>query len=321
MRALTSLLLPAFQRARVLVVGDAMLDRYWLGDAHRISPEAPVPVVKIERTEERLGGAANVARNLAALGCKAGLLAVVGEDDAARSMERIAKESGICTHWVRDANGPTTVKMRVIGRQQQLMRLDFEEHPHPDALDVVHAEFSALLDDYDVVVCSDYAKGALARVQALIALARAKGKSILVDPKGDDYSRYEGATLLTPNRAEAREALGRWKDEEDLTRRAQALRQKLALEAVLITRSEEGMTLYTEAGHFHEAAQTREVFDVTGAGDTVIAVLAATLAAGEDLLTAMRIANRAAGIVVGKLGTAVVTPEELAASLSIGELS
>jgi rfaE bifunctional protein kinase chain/domain len=302
---------PDFSRARVLVAGDVMLDRYWFGDAHRISPEAPVPVVRIARTEERLGGAGNVARNVAALGAKARLLAVVGEDDAAQSVERIAQEAGVQVRLVRDAGGPTTVKMRVIGRQQQLMRIDFEEHPHPLALDRIAAAFEAALADSDVVVCSDYAKGALERIPGLIAAARAAGKPVLVDPKGDDYERYRGATLLTPNRTEAREALGRWKDEEDLTGRAQALRSELELDALLVTRSEEGMTLFTAQGRFHENTHAREVFDVTGAGDTVIAVLAASLAAGADLLTAMRYANRAGGIVVGKLGTATVTPQEL----------
>lgn len=303
-----------FSRARVLVVGDVMLDRYWFGDAHRISPEAPVPIVKIGRTEERLGGAGNVARNLAALGARATLLAVVGEDDAAQSIERIAREEGIDTRLVRDAGGPTTVKMRVIGRQQQLMRVDFEEHPHPKALARIEENFLAALADSDVVVCSDYAKGALEHVQALIQAARAAGKPVLVDPKGEEYERYRGATLLTPNRSEAREALGRWKDEDDLTQRAQTLRATLGLEALLVTRSEEGMTLFTGQGRFHEQARAQEVFDVTGAGDTVIAVLAASLAAGADLVTAMRYANRAGGIVVGKLGTAVVTPAELFAT-------
>ena len=308
---MTSSAFPDTTRARVLVAGDVMLDRYWFGEVNRISPEAPVPVVKVERTDERLGGAANVARNAAALGAKVDLLAVVGEDEGGTVLERLLVAEGIASSLQRDASVTTTVKLRVIGRQQQLLRIDFETVPGPEALQAKLAEFDRRLPACDVVILSDYGKGGLAHVSEMIAMARSAGKPVLVDPKGDDYKRYRGATLLTPNRSEFREVAGRWKTEAELATKAQALRRDLDLEALLVTRSEEGMTLFRESGSFHVPTLAQEVFDVSGAGDTVIATLAVMLAAGLSLEQSVRWANRAGGIVVGKLGTAVVHPQEL----------
>jgi rfaE bifunctional protein kinase chain/domain len=308
--------LPDFSLARVLVTGDVMLDRYWFGDVSRISPEAPVPVVHVQRTEERPGGAANVARNITSLDGGATLLAVVGDDEAGGCLERLLAGERVKASLHRDASLSTTVKLRVIGQQQQLLRIDFERAPSHEVLAAKLDEFERLVDGADAVVLSDYGKGGLAHVEKMIALARRHRKPVLVDPKGHDYARYRGATLLTPNRAEFREVAGRWADEADFVRRAQKLRAELELEALIVTRSEEGMSLFTASESHHEATRAREVFDVSGAGDTVIGVLALMVAAGADLHAAMRVANHAAGIVVGKLGTAVVHREELAASLA-----
>jgi rfaE bifunctional protein kinase chain/domain len=308
--------LPDLARARVLVVGDVMLDRYWFGDVSRISPEAPVPVVRVERTEERPGGAANVARNAAALGATVGLLSVVGEDEAGSALERLVRAEGVRASLHRDPTLATTVKLRVIGRQQQLLRIDFETAPSHEVLADKLSEFEASLADYDVVVLSDYGKGGLAHIERMIAAARRRGRTVLVDPKGDDYARYRGATVVTPNRNELREVVGRWKDEADMTARAERLRAQLDLDALLVTRAEEGMTLYRAGSVQHEPTKAREVYDVSGAGDTVIATLAVMLGSGAALSEAVHVANHAAGIVVGKLGTAVVHPGELAADLA-----
>ena len=307
--------LPDFSRARVLVAGDVMLDRYWFGDVHRISPEAPVPVVRVNRTEERPGGAANVARNITALEGGATLLAVVGQDEAGDSLEKLLAADHVKSSLHRDPGLSTTVKLRVIGQQQQLLRIDFERAPSHEVLFAKLGDYERLVDEADAIVLSDYGKGGLEHVQKMIATARARGKPVLVDPKGDDYSRYRGATLLTPNRSEFREVAGKWSDDADFAKRAQKLRIDLDLEALIVTRSEEGMSLFTSKESHHEATRAREVFDVSGAGDTVIGVLALMVAAGAGLHDAMRVANHAAGIVVGKLGTAVVHREELAASL------
>jgi D-glycero-beta-D-manno-heptose-7-phosphate kinase len=308
--------LPDFSRARILVAGDVMLDRYWFGDVSRISPEAPVPVVHVKRTEERPGGAANVARNVTALGGRARLLAVTGADEAASSLEMLLAAENVDSSLHRDPQLSTTVKLRVIGQQQQLLRIDFERPPSHEALAAKLGEYERLVDGADAVVLSDYGKGGLEHVQAMIAAARRHGKPVLVDPKGWDYERYRGATLLTPNRAEFREVAGRWTDDADFARRAQKLRADLALEALIVTRSEEGMSLFTAQESRHEPTRAQEVFDVSGAGDTVIGVLALMVAAGSGLAAAMRVANHAAGIVVGKLGTAVVHRDELLASLA-----
>ncbi len=297
---------------RVLVVGDVMLDRYWFGDVERISPEAPVPVVRIARTEERPGGAANVARNAAALGARTSLLSVVGDDEAGTAIERLVAADGIAASLYHDPALPTTVKLRVIARQQQLLRIDFETRPSQEVLSAKLKEFGERLRDTDVVVLSDYGKGGLAHIATMIGQARAAGRRVLVDPKGDDWARYRGATLVTPNRSEFRDVAGRWRDEAELTAKAEAVRRDLDLEALLVTRSEEGMSLYTADGPLNIPAQAREVYDVSGAGDTVIATMAALIAAGASLADAVRVANEAAGVVVGKLGTAVVHPAELA---------
>ena len=301
----------ALARVRILVVGDVMLDRYWFGDVSRISPEAPVPIVRIEKREERLGGAANVARNAAALGAKTSLLGVVGDDEAGSQVERLLGEDGIRSHLQRDAAISTIIKLRVIGRQQQMLRIDFEDAPSDTVLRDKLKQFNALLPHYDVVVLSDYAKGSLVNVAEMIKTARKAGKIVMVDPKGDDFSRYTGASVLTPNKSELRRVIGNWNTEEQLTERAQQMRAQLGLDALLLTRSEEGMSLYTADEVLHMPTDAREVFDVSGAGDTVIATMAAMLGAGMSLGDAVRTANRAGGIVVGKLGTATVTREEL----------
>jgi rfaE bifunctional protein kinase chain/domain len=301
----------SLRRVRLLVVGDVMLDRYWFGEVERISPEAPVPVVKIGTTEERLGGAANVARNITALGAGAGLLSVVGNDEPGRAVAGLLRRSDVADHLHVDATLATTVKLRVIGRRQQIARIDFESAPEAEVMAAHFQQFQSLLGQHDLVLLSDYGKGGLTHIVRMIEAARAANRRVIVDPKGDDYSRYAGATLITPNRAELREVVGRWRDEADLEQRTQKLRAELNLQGVLLTRSEEGMSLYTDDGAWNVPAQAREVFDVSGAGDTVIAVLGTMLAAGLELREAVRLANRAGGVVVGKLGTATVSYEEL----------
>ena len=301
----------AVASTRLLVVGDVMLDRYWFGEVERISPEAPVPIVKIARHEERPGGAANVARNAAALGAQVTLISVVGDDEAGRALARLLSAAQIRTSLHRDPALPTTVKLRVIGRQQQLIRIDFETLPSHEVLATKLADYEQALPEFDAVVLSDYGKGGLAHIGRMIEQANARAIPVLVDPKGEDYRRYHGATLLTPNRAEFRQVAGVWRTEAELAARAQRLRSELGLSALLITRAEEGMSLYTDAGAVNIAAEAREVYDVSGAGDTVIATVGALLGAHADLESAVRIANQAAGIVVGKLGTAVVHPDEL----------
>ncbi|MBI5431042.1 MAG: D-glycero-beta-D-manno-heptose-7-phosphate kinase [Nitrosomonadales bacterium] len=304
--------LPKFENAKVLVVGDVMLDRYWFGDVNRISPEAPVPVLKVSRVEERPGGAANVARNIASLGAQCTLLSVVGADEAGDCLQRLLTEQGRVEALLhRDDTISTIIKLRAIARHQQLLRIDFETPPSHEVLQAKLADFHAKLPQADVVILSDYGKGGLTHIAEMIRTARAAGKPVLVDPKGDDYARYRGATLLTPNRSEFREVAGGWKNEAELSAKAEKLRTELQLDALLVTRSEEGMSLYRANEVLHEPTHTREVFDVSGAGDTVIATLAVMLASGAALPDAMRIANRAAGIVVGKLGTAVVSREEI----------
>ena len=304
---------PDTTAARVLVVGDVMLDRYWIGEVSRISPEAPVPVVLVSGEERRLGGAANVAWNCAALGARTRLLSVVGADEEGVVLENLLSKEGIEPRLHRDRSIQTTQKLRVIARQQrqQLLRVDFEVSPSREVLASKLAEFKTSLKGCDVVILSDYGKGGLTHVVKMIAMARRAGKPVLVDPKGDDYSRYAGATIVTPNQKELREVVGTWKDEHDLERRAQALRKRLKLRALLLTRGESGMTLFEDGTRMNFKTRAREVYDVSGAGDTVIAALGVMLAAGASLTDAVRTANRAAGIVVGKFGTAVATRKEL----------
>lgn len=296
---------------RILIAGDVMLDRYWFGEVNRISPEAPVPIVRVEKREDRLGGAANVARNVAALGTGAGLLGVIGSDEAGRSLEELLAKASITSYLNHDPSISTIIKLRVIGRQQQLVRVDFEEKPSAHVLQDKLTRFTSLLSDFDLVVLSDYAKGSLVNVSTMIAAARHHGKKVLVDPKGSDFSRYAGATMLTPNKSELRQVIGDWQSEQDLVTKAQNLREQLQLEALLLTRSEEGMSLFTTDQVYTVPVSAREVYDVSGAGDTVIASVAVMLAEGRSMQEAVEIANRAGGIVVGKLGTATVTREEL----------
>lgn len=301
----------AISKARVLVVGDVMLDRYWFGDVNRFSPEAPVPVAFVNRVEERAGGAANVARNAASLGAQITLLSVIGDDEAGGALQALMQNSGVQASLLRDPTISTIVKLRVIAKQQQLLRIDFEAPPSHEVLSAKLDDYRQALQEHDLVILSDYGKGGLTHVVEMIKLAKAAGKPVLVDPKGDDYARYSGATLLTPNRSEFREVAGSWKDDAELAAKAARLRAELDLQALLVTRSEEGMTLYRDGQVLHQPTQAREVFDVSGAGDTVIATLGVMLAAGLEMGNAVQWSNKAAGIVVAKLGTAVVQPEEL----------
>ncbi|MCQ4321280.1 bifunctional D-glycero-beta-D-manno-heptose-7-phosphate kinase/D-glycero-beta-D-manno-heptose 1-phosphate adenylyltransferase HldE [Stutzerimonas stutzeri] len=305
------LTMPRFDQAPVLVVGDVMLDRYWHGATSRISPEAPVPVVRVEQHEDRPGGAANVALNLAALGAPAFLVGVTGEDEAAASLADSLGAVGVTTRFQRIAGQPTIVKLRVMSRHQQLLRVDFEEPFRTDA-EALARETEALLDQVRVLVLSDYGKGALKNHQALIQAARKRNIPVLADPKGKDFSIYRGASLITPNLSEFEAIVGRCQDENELVAKGLKLLGDLDLGALLVTRGEHGMTLL-RPGHpaLHLPARAREVFDVTGAGDTVISTLAGALAAGEDLPQAVALANLAAGIVVGKLGTAAISAPEL----------
>ena len=311
MTTLLTLTAEQIAAARVLVVGDTMLDRYWYGAVDRISPEAPVPVVRVTRTEERIGAAANVAYNIVTLGAQASLLSVVGEDEASHQLEALVAKTGITPYFGRDPQLKTTVKLRVIGRQQQLIRLDFENTPENEVLASQSATFEKLHPEHDAILFSDYGKGGLAHIMLMIGQARAAGKVVLVDPKGADYARYKNATVITPNRVELEHVIGSWRNDADLEVKAHNLRTSLNLKAVLLTRSEEGMTLFDDQGQLHVPAVAREVFDVTGAGDTVIATLATMTAAGMSLRDAVPIANRAGGIVVGKFGTATVNYTEL----------
>jgi rfaE bifunctional protein kinase chain/domain len=299
---------------RVLVVGDAMLDRYWFGAVDRISPEAPVPVVRVQRSDERLGGAANVARNVRGLGAGATLMTVLGADEPGRKLSQLLAERGIEAAVAEDPQAHTIVKLRVIGRQQQLIRVDFETQPDHEVLARLLEDFQARLAGHDAVLLSDYGKGGLTHIARMIENARAAGKPVLIDPKGHDYSRYAGATLMTPNRAELQQVVGPWRDEAELEHKAQALRVSLSLQALVLTRSEDGMSVFDDEGHYRLPAQAREVFDVTGAGDTVIAVLAALVACGQPLRRAAQLANLAGGIVVSRFGTAEVSYEELVAA-------
>lgn len=313
-----TLAIPAFEKARVLVVGDVMLDRYWSGATSRISPEAPVPVVHVKGNEERPGGAANVALNIAALGGKPCLLGYIGDDEAGLALESVLQSRGVETRFIRSATLPTITKLRVMSRHQQLIRLDFEEgfagQDHTD----LQQHYRELLEGVDVVVLSDYRKGTLEQARDLIALAREAGKQVVVDPKEHDFAAYQGATVITPNLSEFKAAVGEWQDEDDLLARGHALMQRCQLDNLLLTRSEQGMTLLREGrGAVNLPTRAREVYDVTGAGDTVVAVQAASMAAGLPVDQAMALANVAAGVVVAKVGTATVTVAELQKALSL----
>lgn len=295
----------------VFVVGDVMLDEYWFGDVRRISPEAPVPVVHVSRCDERPGGAANVARNLVSLGAQATLLAVVGADGTADRLRAALDQAGVRHYLSVDPGIRTTLKLRVIGQNQQMLRVDFEEPPSHEALSAKQADYRRLLADADIVVLSDYGKGALRHVAELIAMACELGKPVLVDPKGRDYRRYAGATMVTPNRVELAETVGSWSSPEELDAKAEALRAELGLEALVLTMSEQGMKLYLADRAVHQPARVQEVFDVSGAGDTVIAALAIMRGCGVDWEQAVAFANAAGGVAVGKLGTSVVYYDEV----------
>ncbi|MBO8085226.1 MAG: bifunctional D-glycero-beta-D-manno-heptose-7-phosphate kinase/D-glycero-beta-D-manno-heptose 1-phosphate adenylyltransferase HldE [Marichromatium sp.] len=312
--------LPDFGRASILVAGDLMLDRYWSGSTRRISPEAPVPVVRIDGREDRPGGAANVALNLAALGVRTALAGVTGRDEAAECLAAPLREAGVALHLHRRDDVPTITKLRVLSHHQQLIRLDFEEPLAPLAEDPLPALVEAALPHHQLLLLSDYGKGTLVDPQRLIERARARGLPVLVDPKGSDFARYRGATLLTPNRGELEAVVGVCADDATLIARAERLRDELALEALLVTLGERGMLLLAAGAEaLHLPTQAREVFDVTGAGDTVIAALAAALAAGMPLPAACALANCAAGLAVAKLGTASVGVRELARAYRGGE--
>lgn len=308
--------MPPFQKARVLVVGDVMLDRYYHGSANRISPEAPVPVVRVSNQEDRPGGAGNVALNIAALGGAATLVGVVGTDATAEDLGARLSAAGVRCEFLVSQDKPTITKLRVISQHQQLLRMDFEQ-PF-DAQDVADLQprFESVLESAQVVIVSDYAKGALQDVPAIIRAARAAGKPVIVDPKGSDFEKYRGATLITPNLHEFETVVGHCSTEQELITKGLALMSELALEAILITRGESGMTLLRpNKAELHLPARAQEVFDVTGAGDTVISVLAASLAAGEDFAEATALANLAASLAVGKLGTAAISGPELRRAL------
>lgn len=312
MNADMKIVTPDFSGVHVLVLGDLMLDRYWHGGTSRISPEAPVPVVHINESEDRPGGAGNVALNIASLGAKATILGLTGDDESADILADRLHAAGIDCRFTRVSGSPTITKLRVLSRHQQLIRLDFEEGFENANFASMQSDFASLLPEVDAVILSDYGKGALQQVGELIAAAIKAGKPVLVDPKGHDFSIYRGATLITPNINEFEAVVGRCQDEQTLVKEGCALARDCDLGALLVTRGEQGMTLLRD-GHdeLHFPTQAREVFDVTGAGDTVISVLAATLGAGRSLPEATELANLAAGIVVGKLGTACVSPSEL----------
>lgn len=308
--------LPDFRSGRVLVVGDVMLDRYWHGSTNRISPEAPVPIVKVETDEFRAGGAGNVALNIAALHGRCELVGLIGHDEAGSLLRERLTGSGVECRFIEAPAHPTITKLRIISRHQQLIRLDFEESFAVLDSAGVEAAFEAALPDAGAVVLSDYGKGTLAQVGSLIRVAREHGVAVVVDPKGTDFGRYCGATVITPNLSEFEAVVGHCADEATLLARGEALREALDLQAVLVTRSERGMTLIArDQPPLTLPARARDVFDVTGAGDTVVALLGLGLACGQSLAEAMNLANVAAGIVVGKLGTASVSPDELARGL------
>jgi D-beta-D-heptose 7-phosphate kinase / D-beta-D-heptose 1-phosphate adenosyltransferase len=302
---------PDFAKARVLVVGDVMLDRYWSGKAARISPEAPVPVVQIKTIEDRVGGAANVALNIAKLGGKVTLLGVVGDDEEGRIVKRLLEAAGVVCDLIVEKSVRSICKLRIVAQHQQLIRVDFEETPIEFVQREMESRLSAHLPKNDVVVFSDYGKGTLSHVQQHIHQAKQLAVKVLVDPKGVDYQRYAQADLITPNWSEFQAVMGVCDNEEDLLTKGRELINKYQVPNLLVTRGEAGMTMLQNDQAHSISAQAKDVFDVTGAGDTVIAVLAACVAIDMDWYDAMYLGNLAGGIVVGKLGTSTVTVAEL----------
>ncbi len=304
--------IPDFNPVKILVVGDVMLDRYWHGGTHRISPEAPVPVVRIEQNEARPGGAGNVALNIAAIGGNATLMGLTGRDEESQQLKQLLVNQGVNCLFEETAERPTITKLRIISRHQQLIRLDFEDGFHQQATEGLIKRFEQAVHNHDLVILSDYGKGTLTEVKSIIALARAAGKTVIVDPKGTDFEKYSGATLITPNLGEFEAVTGNVSDNDDLIRKGMSILEQFDLEGLLITRGEQGMTLLQkDKPARHHPTHAQEVFDVTGAGDTVIAILSAALASGMPLDAATQLANIAAGIVVGKLGTSTVNLAEL----------
>ncbi len=305
---------------RVLVVGDVMLDRYWFGSVDRISPEAPVPVVSVDSTEERIGGAGNVSCNVTALRGQSTLLGIVGKDEAGERVDDLARACGVTSALVVDENIKTTIKLRVISRNQQLLRADFETSPGVNALNRSMKQFEELIDQHDIVVLSDYAKGGLGRIEQMIEMANRHDKPVLVDPKGSQFERYRGATMITPNLKEFEAVVGEADSREEMGHKAAALIEALEISKLLITLSEKGVVLFNrQSTAMHRVAKTHEVYDVSGAGDTVIAVMAMALATGLNDADSLELANTAAGIVVSKLGTATVGMEELKVALQQGK--
>mgnify|MGYP000076549091 FL=1 len=314
------MILPDFSQAKVLIVGDLMLDRYWSGGTGRISPEAPVPVVNVSGSEDRPGGAANVAVNVATLGAKVTLLGMCGHDENARILKEKLSSFDINCEFFEVPERDTITKLRVMRRNQQLLRLDFEKSFADVDKSALLTTFNQALDDVDIVILSDYAKGCLSDPQSLIRAAKQKGKKVIVDPKGSDFEKYANATLITPNVAELYAVVGEQDNEQSLVASAQSLKASLSLDGLLLTRSEDGMTLFeTGEDEFHLPAKAKEVYDVTGAGDTVVSTLAVALASRLPMQAACVLANLAASVVVGKLGTSTVTNTELA--LAVGEQS
>lgn len=308
--------IPNFQQANILVIGDIMLDRYWTGATSRISPEAPVPVVKVGEIENRLGGAANVAQNLAALGCTVGLCGIIGEDEAANTIDTLLAQSNIEDRLIRDGSNPTITKLRVLSRHQQLIRLDFEEKLHQANKEPLLQQLKQSIQNYNAVIISDYAKGTIGNAQAIIQLCENHKIPVFVDPKGSDFSHYTGASCITPNLSELSHIVGHFEELEDVFEQAERLCVELKLSSILVTLSEKGMALIQQGKPaLHIPTQAKDVFDVTGAGDTVIATFTACIASGTDMASAMHLANVAAGVVVGKLGTSTVTADELRIAL------
>lgn len=313
-------LLQKIADTKVLVVGDAMLDRYWYGGVERISPEAPVPVIAVSRCDERPGGAANVARNVQALGARCDLLSVSGDDEEADTLERLLRDEGVQCILQRDKLLNTTVKLRVISQNQQLIRIDFDTPGSKDSRVRILERYLEYLAQFQLIIVSDYGKGGLGNIREMIEAARNAAVAVAVDPKGDDYSAYRGANLLTPNRKEFERVAGRFRDTDELNEKARGLAASLEVDAILVTRGEEGMSLIKQTGEaLHYPARAREVFDVTGAGDTVVATVGCAFAAGGDPQDALHLANVAAGIVVGKLGATTATPAEILHELVIEE--
>lgn len=302
---------------KILVVGDVMLDRYWFGDVSRISPEAPVPIAKIKKTEDRPGGAANVARNIASLNGNVTLLSVVGNDEPANTLKEILIKDKVDTIFKSDNSISTIVKLRVLAKNQQLIRLDFEETPSHEILSEILGVYTEIIDNYDIVILSDYGKGGLSHTAKMIEIAKLHNKKILVDPKGADYSKYEHATLITPNKGEFRDAVGMWHDEAEFKQKAIDLKDKLNLEYLLVTRSEEGMSLFNNTHQSDYPTVAQEVYDVSGAGDTVIGTLGLMLANQIPIEEAVMLANIAAGIVVAKVGTATLNLQELTGQIKL----